>query len=83
MPTEVIHQQRDGSSAKESRHLTATLEDKAVVKICMRSYTELRIGNIQSSIRFEHLFLYLSLFFYRHFKTTFIVVVSFLNSLLI
>ncbi len=35
-PTEAIKQQRESCFVKESRRLTTALEDKAVVKICMR-----------------------------------------------
>ncbi len=38
VPTEAIQQQREreSCSVKESRHLATALEDKGVVKICMR-----------------------------------------------
>ncbi len=36
MPTEAIQQQKESCSMKESRHLVTALEDKVVVKICMR-----------------------------------------------
>ena len=36
IPTETIQQQRESCSVKESRQLGAALEDKGVVKICMK-----------------------------------------------
>ncbi len=35
MPTEVIKQQRESCSIKESRCITTALQEKAVVKTCM------------------------------------------------
>ncbi len=57
--------QAESCSVKESRRLTTAVEDKAVVKMCMRwsSYTRLRISYRQSSVRYEFFFIYSQFFF--------------------
>ncbi len=64
MPTQAIHQQRESCSVKDSRRFTTALEDKAVVKICMRwsSYTGLRISYRLSSTTFT---VFTVFFFYK------------------